>query len=181
MRFTRIKEMFTSLIPHSLQYKLVSVIVWTTSLTFNSGCFQRISLLRVCISTISRLLSSWRVGLMKWWKRLFEPRKTLNYNLPLNVHLSIKVPFIYSSDTTIPYYSDFLNDSCSFGIWLVAPYNIFVSFDVTTTCSDLAFCYRKFSSRTLMLLFLSSRYVIMRVYFFFITIFYFIPDLCCFF
>lgn len=173
--------MFTSLIPHSLQYKLVSVIVWTTSLTFNSGCFQRISLLRVCISTISGLLSSWRVSLMKWWKRLFEPRKTLNYNLPLNVHLSIKVPFIYSSDATVPYYSDFLNDSCSFGLWLVARYNIFVSFDVTTICSDLAFCYRKFSSRTLMLLFLSSRYVIMRVYFFLITIFYFIPDLCCFF
>ena len=80
--------MITFLTPHSLQYKPMSIILWTTSLTIQSWCLKgMISLLPICISTVSGLIS-WRVGWIKWYKRLMStPRKTLKYTLPFTFPL----------------------------------------------------------------------------------------------
>ena len=78
LRFTRIDEMITSLTPHPLQYKPMSIILRTTHLTFKL-CYLKgmMSLLWICFSTVSGL-SSWKVGWMKWCERLmFAIWKTL--------------------------------------------------------------------------------------------------------
>ena len=66
---------------------------------------------------------------------------------------------------TIPYHSGLSNVACSFGICLVARYNIFF-----TTCFDIVFRNRKLWSTTLLPLFFFCRYAIIRVYFFLVTI-----------
>ena len=124
-------------------------------------------------------LSSWSVGWMKWCKHLmFAFRKTKKYTLPFIFWLKcllFSLPIRISRIS--PIFRIFLVASAY--VWL--PGKSFFISDVTSTWFDMVSRNRNFWSTTMMLLFLSCRYYIIRVYFFLITIFCFTNVFYCFF